>query len=127
VREDGRRRSATELLGQTAIPVEKLAAIWPWLGELPARTLAQLRNTACYAGYIGRQDADIRAFRREEAWALGDAVDYREIGGLSAELLGKLEASRPASLGAASRIQGMTPAALAAISAHLRRLEPVSA
>ena len=127
VRGDGRRRSVEELLGQSTITPDILAASWPWMQDLSPRTLAQLRNAACYAGYLGRQEADIKAFRREESFSLGDALDYRDVGGLSAELLGKLEASRPASLGAAARLQGMTPAALAALSAHLRKLDRMPA
>jgi len=87
----------------------------------------QLETEAVYAGYLSRQAADIRGFRREEALALDDGVDYAAIGGLSAELRDKLEAARPASLGAASRVQGMTPAALAAILAHVRKAQRRSA
>ncbi|HLB97581.1 MAG TPA: tRNA uridine-5-carboxymethylaminomethyl(34) synthesis enzyme MnmG, partial [Acetobacteraceae bacterium] len=75
---------------------------------------------ARYAGYLRRQEADIRAFRREEAVPLSD-VAFDQIGGLSAEVRDKLTRHSPASLGAAARIQGITPAALAAIAAHLRR------
>jgi tRNA uridine 5-carboxymethylaminomethyl modification enzyme len=79
-----------------------------------------LRTEVRYDGYLPRQEADIRAFRREETVALHD-VAFQQVGGLSAELTTKLMQSQPASLGAASRIQGMTPAALAAISAHVRK------
>jgi tRNA uridine 5-carboxymethylaminomethyl modification enzyme len=79
-----------------------------------------VRTGVRYDGYVPRQEADIRAFRREEAIAL-NGVAFQQIGGLSAELTTKLVQSQPASLGAASRIQGMTPAALAAISAHVRK------
>jgi tRNA uridine 5-carboxymethylaminomethyl modification enzyme len=82
---------------------------------------AHLEAEALYAGYLPRQEADIRAFRREEAVPLARDVDYTQIGGLSAELCEKLGAARPASLGAAARLQGMTPAAMAALMAHLRQ------
>ena len=121
LREDGRRRTVEELLGQPAIADETLSRAWPWLAALPPRVFSQLRNTAAYAGYIGRQEADIRAFRREEAVSLAEIGDYRRIGGLSAELSGRLADARPASLGAAARLQGMTPAALAALSAYVRK------
>ena len=119
VRADGRRRSVLDLLGYESLGTERLSLVFPWLQSLPSRVLAQVETEARYAGYLRRQDADIRAFRREEAVALGD-VRFEDIGGLSAEVRDKLLRHRPASLGAAARIQGITPAALAAIAAHLR-------
>jgi len=82
--------------------------------------LDQLRADAHYDGYLQRQNADIRGFRREEALSL-DGMDYGEIGGLSTELRQKLTVQRPDSLGAAARIQGMTPAALGSILANARK------
>jgi tRNA uridine 5-carboxymethylaminomethyl modification enzyme len=121
VRADGRWRSVETLLGQAIIDDHLLRTAFPWLNDVAPRVLTQIRNDACYAGYLARQDADIKSFRREEQIGLGEAIDYQEIGGLSAELLAKLQAIRPATLGSAARIQGMTPAALAAISAYLRK------
>jgi len=126
VRADGRRRSVLELLGHSGVDSRRLAVAFPWLRETPSRVLTQMETEARYAGYLRRQDADIRAFRREEAVPLGD-VRFEDIGGLSTELRDKLMRARPASLGAAARIQGMTPAALAAIAAHLRRQRPLVA
>ena len=120
VRADGRWRSVLELLGHDAADFGAISATFPWLRDLPARVLAQLRVEARYAGYLPRQHADIRGFRRDETVPLG-GVSFAEIGGLSAELRTKLEANRPISLGAASRLQGMTPAGLAAIAAHVRK------
>lgn len=90
-----------------------------WLAGLSPRVRQQLETEARYAGYLRRQEAEIRGFRREEGLLL-DGADYDMIGGLTAELREKLTRQRPGSLGAASRIQGMTPAALAALLAHLR-------
>jgi tRNA uridine 5-carboxymethylaminomethyl modification enzyme len=123
VKADGKWRSVLELLGHDAVDQAALAAAFPWLRELPPRSLIQLQTEARYAGYLHRQHADISSFQREEAVSL-EAVAYQEIGGLSAELRDKLTRQRPASLGVASRIQGMTPAALAAIAAHLRKRAP---
>jgi tRNA uridine 5-carboxymethylaminomethyl modification enzyme len=81
-----------------------------------------MRAEAVYGGYLHRQQAEIRGFSREEAVSL-DGVAFDRIGGLSAEIRDKLCTVRPASFGAAARIQGMTPAALAAIAAHLRKRE----
>ena len=120
VRPDGRWRSVLELAGRDSVPWDALAAAFPWLLNVSAAVAAQLRADARYAGYLHRQDAEIRVSRREEAVSL-DGVSFDQIGGLSAELRDKLIRSRPESLGAASRIQGMTPAAIACIAAHLRK------
>jgi tRNA uridine 5-carboxymethylaminomethyl modification enzyme len=123
VRADGKWRSVLELLGHDAVDQTALGTAFPWLRELPPRSLIQLQTEARYAGYLHRQNADISSFQREEAVSL-ETVAYQEIGGLSAELRDKLTRQRPASLGVASRIQGMTPAALAAIAAHLHKRAP---
>ncbi len=120
VRTDGRWRSVFELAGYDGMAWDALALAFPWLHDLPPRTVEHLRTEARYGGYLTRQEADIRGFRREENVSLDD-VAFEQIGGLSAEVLDKLRRVRPASLGAASRIQGITPSALAAIAAHLRR------
>jgi tRNA uridine 5-carboxymethylaminomethyl modification enzyme len=120
VRADGRWRSVFELLGHPEISFDSLATVFPWLRSLPPRALSQLQTAVRYDGYLPRQQADIRAFQREEAAVL-DGISFTDIGGLSAELIAKLARSQPESLGAASRIQGMTPAALAAIAAHVRK------
>jgi tRNA uridine 5-carboxymethylaminomethyl modification enzyme len=123
VRPDGRWRSVQELLGHDTVTLGSLAEAFPWLRATPPRALAHLRSEARYAGYLPRQQADIRVFQREEAVNLA-GLSYREVGGLSTELRDKLTATQPASLGAASRIQGMTPAALAAIAAYVRKDPP---
>ena len=120
VRADGRWRSVFELLGHQDVGLEPLSAMFPWLRELSPRALSQLQTEVRYDGYLPRQQADIRAFQREEAVDL-HGIAFDTIGGLSAELTAKLTRSQPMSLGAASRIQGMTPAALAAIAAHVRK------
>ncbi len=76
---------------------------------------------ATYCSYIDRQDADIRAFRRDQSLALPDDLDYAAISGLSNEVRQKLIAARPATIGAAARISGVTPAALTTLLAHIRR------
>ncbi len=125
VRSDGRWRSVLEMLGHEGIEIPTLAAAFPWLRALPSRALDQLQTEGRYAGYLPRQQADIRSFRKEEAVAL-TGVPFGEIGGLSRELRDKLTAAQPTSLGAASRMEGMTPAALAAIVAHVRKRRPMS-
>jgi tRNA uridine 5-carboxymethylaminomethyl modification enzyme len=120
VRMDGRWRSVFELLGRPELGFSALTAAFPWLADLPPRVLDQVQTEIRYDGYLPRQDADIRTFQREESVRL-NGVAYNKIGGLSAELTAKLAGLQPASLGAASRIQGMTPAALAAIAAYVRK------
>lgn len=120
VRADGRWRSVFELLGREAIPCGTVADLFPWLRDLPPRVLTQVQADALYSGYLRRQAAEIRAFRREEEVSLA-GVPFEAIGGLSTEIREKLARHRPASLGAAGRLQGMTPAALAALAAHVRR------
>jgi tRNA uridine 5-carboxymethylaminomethyl modification enzyme len=121
VRLDGQWRSALELLGHPLVSGEVALRAFPWLGALSPRVFGLLQTEALYAGYLHRQTADIRAFERDEAAILDAGLDYRAIGGLSSELVEKLMQVMPASLGAAARIQGMTPAALAALAAHIRR------
>jgi tRNA uridine 5-carboxymethylaminomethyl modification enzyme len=121
VNQDGVARSAADLLRLPDMDLVRLAEIWPELGGFASCLVEQLEIDARYAGYLDRQDADIRAFRRDEALTLPSDLDFSVIGSLSAELLQKLVASRPATLGAASRIPGMTPAALVALLRHVRR------
>jgi len=120
VRADGRWRSALDLIGHDGVGWDSAASLFPWLRDLPPRVADQVRTEARYAGYLHRQDAEIRISRREEAVAL-DGIAFTEIGGLSNELRDKLTRVRPETLSAATRIQGMTPAAIAAIAAHLRK------
>jgi tRNA uridine 5-carboxymethylaminomethyl modification enzyme len=120
-RSSGGTKSVLAVLGQSAMSEELVAASFPWLATLSPRVRGQLTNTAIYAGYLPRQDAEIRGFRREEALAVGE-TDFSKIGGLSTEIVEKLTRVQPATIGAASRIQGMTPAALASLTAHVRKL-----
>ncbi|MBN9561843.1 MAG: tRNA uridine-5-carboxymethylaminomethyl(34) synthesis enzyme MnmG [Alphaproteobacteria bacterium] len=113
---DGRRRSLMEVV---AIDDGQHWHQFPWLAALAPRVRNHIETEARYVGYLRRQEADIRAFRREEGLLLGD-VNFAMVGGLTSELRDKLARQRPASLGAASRLQGMTPAGLAALLAHVR-------
>jgi tRNA uridine 5-carboxymethylaminomethyl modification enzyme len=121
VNADGVPRSAAELLAHPDIDVGRLAAIWPQLATLSPAVAEQLEIDARYAGYLDRQARDIAAFRRDEALILPEAMDYTAVGGLSAEVRGKLAAAQPATLGAAARISGVTPAALVALLRHVKR------
>jgi tRNA uridine 5-carboxymethylaminomethyl modification enzyme len=121
--EDGRRRSFEQLLAHPDIGFEPLTRIWPELLSWRADVREQVEIDAGYAGYLDRQAADVAAFRRDENLALSPGLDYWAIGGLSNECREKLSAIRPASLGQAGRIEGVTPGALTALLAHVRRAE----
>ena len=121
VNQDGVRRTAAELLGYPGIDLARVARIWPELLAFGTGTIEQLEVDARYEGYLGRQEADIRAFRRDEELTLPDDLDFGAIGSLSMEVRSKLAAARPATLGAAARISGVTPAALTALLRHVRR------
>jgi tRNA uridine 5-carboxymethylaminomethyl modification enzyme len=115
VNRDGIRRSAADLLGYPDVTLARLAAIWPELGHFEPAIAEQLEIDGLYRGYLERQEADIRAFRKDEALRLPASLDYGTIGGLSNEVRQKLDATRPATLGQAARIAGVTPAALVAL------------
>jgi len=120
VSQDGVPRSAADLLGYPNVTIARLAEIWPELADLRADIAEQLEIDGVYRGYLDRQEADIRAFRKDEALALPESLDYAAIGGLSAEIREKLTATRPATLGQAARIAGVTPAALVALLRHVK-------
>jgi tRNA uridine 5-carboxymethylaminomethyl modification enzyme len=121
--QDGIRRSAFQLLSYPGIDWARLCAVWPDLAAVPARVAERLCTDATYAVYLDRQQADIAAFRRDEAVALPIRLDYAGIPGLSNEMRLKLEAVRPGTLGQAARIEGVTPAALTLLAAHARRAD----
>ena len=127
VNQDGLRRTALDLLAMPDVGWTGITAIWPELAGLKPDVVEALEAEALYAGYIARQDADITALRREERLALPEDLDYAAMPGLSAELRQKLQAVMPATLAQASRIDGMTPAALAIILGHVKRRSRQSA
>jgi tRNA uridine 5-carboxymethylaminomethyl modification enzyme len=120
IRLDGVRRSADDLMGLPEIGFTEVSRIWPELNLIPAAIFEQLEIDAGYAGYMDRQQADILAFRRDEGLSLPDDLDYSQIHGLSTEAAQKLGRIRPATLGQAARIDGVTPAALTLVLAHVR-------
>jgi len=127
VSQDGVPRTALKLLAHTGegpdAGIDAVLKVWPETASIPPAVLQQVANDSLYAGYLDRQQADIAAFRKDEALTLPDGLDYGRIGGLSNEMREKLGAARPATLGAASRIPGVTPAALTALLRHVRRGE----
>ena len=118
---DGQRRTAFELLSYPSIGMAQLAGIWPRLGELPGKIAEQLEIDAKYDVYLSRQAADIAAYRRDESLPLPEHLDYAAMPGLSNEVRQKLVSARPRTIGQAGRIDGITPAALTLLVAHLKR------
>ena len=118
---DGRRRSAFELLAFPDMSIERLRALWPALGAIAPAIAAQAEIDARYDIYLRRQDADIAALRRDEAVAIPAGFNYTALSGLSTEIRQKLERHRPGTLAAAARIDGMTPAALMLVLAHVKK------
>ncbi len=123
VNQDGQRRDALQLLAYPSITFERLAVIWPALNDLSREARTQLEVDALYAGYLDRQSADIEAFKRDEDLTLDAQLDYARVGGLSNEVRDKLAQARPVTLGQAGRIEGMTPSALTALLAHVKKAE----
>lgn len=121
VKADGQRRDVVQLLAYPDISFEKLAAIWPQIADWAPEVREQIEIDASYAGYLDRQAADAAAFRRDEDLRLPADLDYAAVGGLSNEVREKLAAVRPLTLGQAARIEGVTPGALTALLAHVRR------
>ena len=120
VRQDGRWRSVLDLLALVGNErgVEELA---PWLLSLPPRVRAQVEIEGLYQGYLQRQETEVALVRRQETSVLPPDLDFEAIGGLTSEIREKLKLIQPISIGAAGRIPGMTPAALVALLAHMRK------
>jgi tRNA uridine 5-carboxymethylaminomethyl modification enzyme len=121
LRKDGHRRSASELLSYPTIGIGDLAGIWPAFGGLDPKIAEQLETDSKYEVYLSRQAADVESYRRDEGLVLSEDIDYAALPGLSNEVRHKLKTHRPRSIGQAGRIDGVTPAALTLLVAHLRR------
>ncbi|MCS0495136.1 tRNA uridine-5-carboxymethylaminomethyl(34) synthesis enzyme MnmG [Ancylobacter sp. MQZ15Z-1] len=117
---DGQRRTAFDLLSYPHVGWTDICRIWPEAAGEDARIGEQVEIDAKYAVYLDRQEADILSFRRNEAAALPE-VDYSALAGISNEIKAKLQSIRPRTIGQASRIDGMTPAALALLAAQARK------
>jgi tRNA uridine 5-carboxymethylaminomethyl modification enzyme len=121
VKADGQRRNVTQLLAYPDVTLDRLATIWPEIAHWTPAVAEQVGIDAAYSGYLDRQQADVDAFRRDENLRLPADLDYGAIGGLSNEVREKLQRVRPLTLGQAARIEGVTPGAITALLAHVRR------
>ncbi len=123
VNADGVLRSAVDLLRHPDVDWARVTTIWPELADISQDIAEQVAIDGQYSGYLERQDAEVRAFRRDENLSLPRDLDYAAVGSLSTEVRLKLSAARPENLGAAARISGVTPAALVALLQHVKRGE----
>ena len=119
--QDGQRRTAFELLSYPSIAMADLARIWPRFGALAPKIAEQIEIDAKYEVYLSRQAADVAAYRRDESFALPDDLDYDALPGLSNEVRQKLMTQKPRTIGHAGQIDGVTPAALTLLVAHVKR------
>ena len=124
VNQDGQRRTAWDLLAYPDIGFNEIAAVFPEVAALAEEDSAQLSIEATYSGYLERQKADVEQLRRDENLEIPRGLDFSSVGGLSNEVRYKLEAVRPATLGQAARIEGVTPGALVSLLAHVKRRRP---
>lgn len=119
---DGVRRSAFDLLALPGVDPASIVSVWPELSDIGEDLVEQLSHDARYAPYIERQKQEMRNLERDRSQLIPDDLDYTSIAGLTNELVGKLDRVRPRDLSQASRIEGMTPAALSLILVHAKRI-----
>ena len=120
INHDNSRRYCFDLMSYNDVSRETILKIWPQLKEIKPDIYEQIEIEARYSGYIKRQQADIEIFKKDENLKLRSDIDYKQIGGLSREMIAKLSAVRPATIGEASRISGVTPAAITALLGYLK-------
>jgi tRNA uridine 5-carboxymethylaminomethyl modification enzyme len=121
INQDGRRRTAREILSYPDIGWDQVAQVWPELKPVDAKIASAVEIDCLYHVYLERQLADIEGLRAEEERVIPDDFDYSALSGLSNELKIKLVANKPRNIAQASRLEGMTPAAVALLVAHLRK------
>ncbi|MCA3260704.1 MAG: tRNA uridine-5-carboxymethylaminomethyl(34) synthesis enzyme MnmG [Telmatospirillum sp.] len=121
VNQDGVARTPLDLLALPGVDWAALGRAWPELAALPSAIATQIEIDALYRGYLIRQDADIRTFRQDEGLHLPLDLDYAALQALSTEVRQKLAQVRPATIGQAARISGVTPAALTLLLRYAKR------
>ena len=121
VNTDGRKRTPFDLLSYADINWKVICSIFPELKKIPAELAEQLEIEGKYHGYLIRQTQDIANFKKEEALKIPDNFDYKKVGGLSNEIVERLEQIRPATIGAMNRMVGITPASVTAIIGYLKK------
>lgn len=120
-KKDGTRRTAFNVMSYPDVSRETVIAVWPELKDISLAVYEEIEIEAKYAGYLKRQLADIEIFKKDENLKIREDIDYGKIGGLSREMVAKLSKVRPATIGEASRIPGVTPAAIAAVLGYVNK------
>ena len=120
INQDGTRRTPLDMLAYQNVTWNDLVRAWPSLGKIRADVAELLEIEGRYSGYLTRQQMDIDAFRKNEALKIPYDTNYRKIGGLSVEIIGRLERTRPATIGAMMRMTGTTPASVTAVLGYLK-------
>lgn len=121
LKKDGERKTVFSVLGYDNVSRETLFLICPELKNATKDVYEQLSIESKYAGYMKRQNSDIEIFKKDEMIKIKADIDYKKIGGLSREIVSKLEKIRPSTIGEASRISGVTPAAIIAILGYMKK------
>ena len=120
INRDGQKRTPLEMLAYQDVNWDTLVRAWPSLGKIRTDVAKQLEIEGRYSGYLARQQMDIDAFRKDEALRIPETTDYTKIGGLSAEIVGRLTKHKPATIGAMMRMTGITPASVTAVIGYLK-------
>ncbi|MBP5616041.1 MAG: tRNA uridine-5-carboxymethylaminomethyl(34) synthesis enzyme MnmG [Alphaproteobacteria bacterium] len=123
IHHDGTVRTLFDVMGFENVSRETLNALYPKINQLDEAVVKQIIIESTYHGYIKRQQADIEVFKKDENLKIRDDIDYTKIGGLSREIVAKLTKVRPSTIGEASRIPGMTPAAIVAVLGYLKKTQ----
>ena len=121
VSRDGSAKTPADLLALEGVKLDDCLALWPELRQIDPSLYSQLETDCRYSGYLARQQADIDAMRRDDALKIPPQTRFSEIGGLSSETCDLLQRFQPETIGQASRIPGMTPAALVAVLRYLKK------
>lgn len=123
IHHDGTVRTLFDVMGFENVSRETLNALYPKINQLDEAVVKQIIIESTYHGYIKRQQADIEVFKKDENLKIRDNIDYTKIGGLSREIVAKLTKVKPSTIGEASRIPGMTPAAIVAVLGYLKKTQ----
>ena len=121
IAKDGVNRSATQILSQISVNMDKIRQIWPEIQYVSREIDEQIEINSHYRGYLKKQKADILAFKRDENLLIPENMNYDNFSGLSNEVKSKLKKIRPKTMGQALRIDGVTPAAVYILLSHLKR------
>ena len=121
IAKDGVNRSATQILSQISVNMDKIRQIWPEIQYISREIDEQIEINSHYKGYLKKQKADILAFKRDENLIIPENLNYDDFSGLSNEIKSKFKKIRPKTMGQALRIDGVTPAAVYILLSHLKR------